>query len=135
TDDGRLPAAKQKYGERAANRPVEILREAFPLVSTLRFGIVQDHPCKWGLSSLKEIVDVNDVNAGARIHPRQELLEEDYVLVVAESQQVIPSRRALEPIVHSVVGQRHLYPAVAEKQYVGFAGAVQRRRFEVEKEG
>ena len=84
---------------------------------------------------LKKIVDVDDVDAGMGIHPLQKVPGENHVLVVAERQQVIPSRRLLEPIRRRIVGQRDLQAAVAEDQHVGVARVVQRRRFEVEIKG
>ena len=43
-EDGVLPAAKP--GERPTDRPVQRLREAFPLVSVPRIGIVEDRLCR-----------------------------------------------------------------------------------------
>ena len=109
-DDKPLPAKRRQS---SANPLVQPLREMLPLVSTLCVRIVQDRLRRCGLSSVEKIVNINDEDTRAGIHPAQKLLGEIHVLVVAEPQQVISSRRALEPIGGRIVGQRHLQAAVA----------------------
>jgi hypothetical protein len=73
-------------GEVCANRFVDSLPEAFQLVSTSRFRIMQDRLYGWGFRSFKETVNVDHVDSGFGLDPAEKPFRENHILLVSEPQ-------------------------------------------------
>jgi hypothetical protein len=63
---------------------VDSLPEAFDLVSTSRFRIVQDRLYRWGFGSFKETVNVDHVDSGFGLDPAEKPFRENHILPASE---------------------------------------------------